>query len=310
MGLFNRKKKEQSAQNADLFAKYNRQMNDVKPAESMKRKDAAAAAATNRVNETKRENVYEKLSQLRVNLMRNDGFDTLVDRVGDMMHKLNQRDAVTNANTAAVDALLLASIENALDYCYDGSYVAVQACLGIIDGYIRDRANAKSYYGDRDYLEAILEKDRIYVEIQKEKADYRKLEKEMEQLKLDSKNPALGLTTRDVADRAAEIREEGQEIQGRISEYENAVKVQNKIIDTFKVRDVKTSTGYNKTDAVNTALEAKRENEYDSSTNDKLLEDLSRSRKRVRGSTLMVNDDAMDNVAAKPAELSDDMFKM
>jgi hypothetical protein len=61
---------------------------------------------------------------------------------------------------------------------------------------------------------------------------------------------------------------------------------------------------------VNTALEAKRENEYDSSTNDKLLEDLSRSRKRVRGSTLMVNDDAMDNVAAKPAELSDDMFKM
>ena len=309
MGLFNKKKKGQS-QNADLFAQYGRKMNDAKPPEQLKRKAAVAAANENRSNEMKRDNIYEKLSELRVNLMRLDGFDNLVDKVGDMMHKLNQRDASTNANTADVDALLLASIDNALDYCYDGSFVAIQACLGIIDGYIRDRANAKSYYADHDYLEALLEKDRLYVEIQKEKADYRKLEKELEQLKLDSRNPILGLTTRDVVDRIAEIKEEGQEILGRISEYENSVKVQNKIIDTFKVKVVKTSTNYDKTAVVDKAMTAKRENEIDSSVNDKVLEDLSRSKKKVRGSTLVLNDDAMNTSSTKPTELTDDMFKM
>ena len=279
MGLFNRKKKDQP-QNADLFAQYGRKMNDGKPHERLNRKAAVAAANENRSNEIKRDHIYEKLSELRINLMRLDGFEDLADRLSDIMYKLDHRDASTNANTAAVDALLLASIDNALEYCYDGSFVAIQTCIGIIDGYIRDRATAKSYYADRDYLKAVLEKDRLSVEIQKERADYRKLEQELEQLKQDARNPAFGLSSRDIADRMAEIEEDSQEILDRISEYENAVKIQNRIMDAFKVKAVKTDTGYDKTAAADRAMNARRENEQDSAANDKLLEDLGYSGKK------------------------------
>lgn len=308
MGLFNKKKKTEQDQLSAIFKEQGYKINTGKAPQQMKPKEVKAAQVAQQERGTRKDVILNELNKLRKEMMyAGDGFDTLMDDVIRMQELVRRVDESTNKSAlSSVDSLLLKAIDNANSYCRRGNFIAARACMHIIDGYINDRKDCGSYYTDPQYLKAKLESDTMYVEIEKQKMERKKLTTEGQQLKRDLQNGYV--TEREVVGRLAELKESAQKIDDQIAHYASRKQVLEDMMNELKKQSVVHATGYDITGAMDGALTAKRGNEYDSTTYDKYHEQLNTSHKKVIASTLAVDDSVMNNSSNATVKLTDEMF--
>lgn len=309
MGLFNRKNKNtKQKQLSAIFKEQGYTVNTGKAPEPMTRKEAKVAQVAQQEQGTRKDVILNELNKLRKEMMyAGGGFETLIDDVTSMQELVRRVDEGTDkAALTSVDSLLLEVIKNANSHCRRGNFYAVRASMRIIKGYIIAREKASPYYANPDYIAAQLEYDSKYVEIEM-------LNMEREQLSAEAKQLPFYVSQgyipeREAVKRAAELKAAALKIDDQVAHYTNRTQVLADIMNELKKDRVINTGTFDMQAAANQALTIKRNNEYDSTTNDKLHVELNTSHKKVLASTLAVDDSVMDNSSKTSVKLTDEML--
>lgn len=312
MGLFGfGKKKKETNETDEIFKQYGMETNNVKPPERQTRREAAEAVADARASQSKKDNILERMNNLRKTMYRRPEFDSYAASLDELIQRL--KGMADNTNKAAmnsVDNFILASVNDAINYANRGNYIAMGACIDIMDGFINDRFQCGAYYTDAKFCRFKLERNRFYIEQQNQQSEYAKLERRMEKLKEDAKNPALGLSRENIAREAMRIKEEGQRIRKRLDALESQIQILDKSLGEIISHSIVHAhdSMFDLQGEMDDILAMKRENEQDEAVADKLNEKLDESHRRVSSSSLGIDDDLAEQRG--PVELNDDLFKM
>lgn len=313
MGLFGfGKKKETKSETDKIFEQFGSATNDVKPPEKQSRKEAAALASDARVSQVKKDQLLEKLSALRKIMYTRPEFDNYISAVEDATVKLRgMADNVNKAAMSSVDNFLLGAINDAINYSNRGNYIAMGACMDIIDGFIDDRFQCGNYYTDPKFCKFKLQRNQLYVEQQNQQSAYDKLERRLAKLKADYQNPDLHLSKESIAREVTRIKEEGQRIKARLDKIDAQMSVLDKSLAEIINYSITHSNDnvFDIRDELDDILAIKRENEQDDGFTDKMNNKLDESHRKIASSSLGVNDDALD-VSSAPSKLDDDFFNM
>lgn len=181
MGLI--RKKEKISETDKVFKEFGNETNDVAPAGKQTRRQAAAAAAEVKVSQVKKEQLLDRMGALRKILYARPEFDGYLIRLEDAIRRLKGlADNVNKQAMSVIDNFLLASLNDAINYCNRGSYVAMGACIDNIENFIDDRFQCGSYYTDPKFCKFKLQRNRLYIEMQNQQAERDKLERRLSQL--------------------------------------------------------------------------------------------------------------------------------
>lgn len=312
MGLFGKKKSEDKV--SKLFEQSGYDLNEGKLPEQQKRKDIVNAANENRQREIKKDHLLEEMQKLRRDLMMNDGYEALSDEIDTMISKLRRMDEIRDkVALGSIDALILNTIGSARNQCDRGNYLGVSAYLYVLSAYMSDRSSIDTcyYYKDEKFIKFTLEKNKYLVIRRTLEAKKNHLEQQMAKLKEDASNPALRLAKDAVVRRAGEIKSQAAQINAELSNCDAKIETLDHGLREIQIYlDNNTNKdNFDLTEELDDLYEMKRENELDSAQTDKFNEKLGQSNKKVRSSTLVVNDDVM-NAADNSIELNDDLFKL
>ena len=312
MGLFGKKKKEDNI--TKMFTDSGYQMNEGKLPEQQKRKDVVAAANANRQREIKKDHLLDELNKLRRDLLMTDGYELQSDQVDNLVARLRRMDEIGDKRAlSSIDALILNTISAARNQCDRSNYLGVGGYLDVLGDYISDRSTIGTcyYYKDERFIKYTIEKNRFVVIRRTLEAKKGKLEQAMDKLKADYANPALHLSKDAVYRRIGELKADAAQIDAQLSNCDAKIETLDQGLREVKINldNNINKSNFDIMEEMDDLLEMKRENEMDSTQTDKFNEKLSQSNKKVRSSTLVVNDDVFGSVDI-PAELSDDMFKL
>ena len=308
MGLFGKKKVTENKSD-ELFKQYGGETNNVTPPQKQTRKVAAQNAAAAHVSSVKKEQLLEKISQLRKAMYSRPGYDAYLDKLEETTRNLKgMQDNPNKEAMEVVDKFILKSIIDAHNYCNRGNYIALGACLDNFNSFVNDRLECGSYYTDIEFQQHKLERNRLYIEQQNYLSELGNLEKRMKQLRVDAANPALGLSTEHIAMEVQNIKAESARIKSSVNTIADRIKYLDSAIATIRDRSIahaqdSTFDIYEKADEI---LGMKRENEHDAAYIDKLNEKMAESHRKVSSSSLDVNTDVFE--AAPTINLDDDEF--
>lgn len=307
MGLFGKKKEKQSA-TAKVFDEYGVETNEVKAPAT--RKEARNAAEGQRVSQIKKDQLLEKLSELRKKMYNNPDFDRYSDILEEQISKLKRMEDNQNKEALfSVDSFILNAVREAIDYCNRGNYVAMGAVIDNLEGFINDRYRCGDYYTDPKFCKFKLERNRLYVEQQAMQSQYDKLVARLAQLKEDVHNPDLRVSKENIVREATRIKEEGRRIKVRLDEFENKIELLEKGLDEIESSSRLSGSEFDFIDEFDSVLEGKRTHEAEEATIDKLNEKMDESHRKISANSLDVNEDAV-NSRSKTVEVSDDFFEM
>lgn len=305
------KKKEKVSETDKVFKDFGKETNDVKPQGAQDRKATSASAAEKRNAQIKKDQILERLTLLRKELFINPEFDAYSLKLEDMIGKLKRMsEGVNKTATSVVDNFILDAVNEAINYCNRGNYVAMGACMDNIEGFIEDRFQAGSYYTDKEFCELKLQRNSRYVEMQNQQSARSRFEKRLDELKANYHNPNLHISKDSIVREVNRIKEEIRNIDGIINSLESQIKIYDKAITEIKMRTITHSNDdvFDITDKIDNIIETKRENELDAEAFDRFNEKISESHRRVSSSSLIVNDDVSTSDSSE--ELDDDFFKV
>lgn len=310
MGLFGfGKKKEKMSETDKVFKEFGQQTNDIKAPAT--RKETKVATENMRTAQIKKEQLLDGLSALRKKMYSRPEFDGYINKLEDSIHKLRGMEDVANkAALSSVDNFILGSLNEAINYCNRGNYIAMGACIDIVESLIDDRFMAGDYYTNPDFCKFRLQRNKLYIEQQTQQSEYDKLEARMAQLKADAQNPNLRVSKESIVREASRIKAEGQRIKQLLDNLESNIQLLDKSINEIKTHSIIHSNDnvFDMTNEIDKIIGLKRENEMDQSTTDKLNEKMDQSHRRVSSNALNVNDGVINE--STPIELTDDFFKM
>lgn len=310
MGLFGfGKKKEKMSETDKVFKDFGQQTNDIKAPAT--RKETKVATENIRIAQIKKEQLLDGLSALRKKMYSRPEFDGYINKLEDSIHKLRGMEDVANkAALSSVDNFILGSLNEAINYCNRGNYIAMGACIDIVESLIDDRFMAGDYYTDPEFCKFRLRRNQLYVEQQNQQSEYDKLEARMAQLKADAQNPNLRVSKESIVREASRIKAEGQRIKQLLDKLESNIQLLDKSIYEIKSHSITHATDnvFDMTNEIDKIIGLKRENEMDDATTDKLNEKLDQSHRKVSSNALNVNDGVITE--STPIELTDDLFKM
>lgn len=310
MGLFGfGKKKEKMSETDKVFKEFGQQTNDIKAPAT--RKETKVATENMRTAQIKKEQLLDGLSALRKKMYSRPEFDGYINKLEDSIHKLRGMEDVANkAALSSVDNFILGSLNEAINYCNRGNYIAMGACIDIVESLIDDRFMAGDYYADPEFCKFRLRRNQLYVEQQNQQSEYDKLEARMAQLKADAQNPNLRVSKESIVREASRIKAEGQRIKQLLDKLESNIQLLDKSIYEIKSHSIAHATDnvFDMTNEIDKIIGLKRENEMDDATTDKLNEKLDQSHRKVSSNALNVNDGVITE--STPIELTDDLFKM
>ena len=313
MGLFGNKKKSED-NISKIFRQNGYQLNEGKLPEQKTRREVVAAVNSNREREIKKDHILDELNKLRRDLLMTDGYESQSDQVDNLIARLRRMDEIGDKKAlGAIDALILNAIGAARNQCDRSNYLGVGGYLEVLSDYLGDRSSTDTcfYYKDEKFVNQVVARNKFIVIRRQLEAKKNALEKAMDKLKADYANPALGLSKEAVFRKIGELKSQGAQIDAQLSNCDGKIQLLDQALRETKIHlDNNVNNGnFNIMDEMDDLLEMKRENEMDSTQTDKFNEKLSQSNKRVRSSTLMVNDDVFGSTDV-PSELSDDMFKL
>jgi hypothetical protein len=312
MGLFGfGKKKQTETETEKVFKEMGYETNDGKAPERQTRAQAKVSVENAKVAQVKKDNLLERLGELRKKMYGNPNFDDYVTKLEDSIYKLkSMRDSNDVQAMSSVDSLMLAEIDAAIDDCNTGNIIAIDASIDNIDGYINDRYNGGVYYKDPQYCKFMVERNRLKKEMKRCENEFDTLEKRRVNLINAYNDPSRHLNKDTVGRELLSINEKKKQINESIERINGRFKVIDKSL--HEIKDKLTIHGNdalidldNEMDSV---IEAKRENEHDESAYDKYNEKLSESNRKVSASALGVND--QDYGASTTTQFDDDLFKI
>ena len=310
MGLFGKKKVKES-ESDQLFKQFGGETNSVKTPQKQTRKQAVQNAAAAHVSAVKKDQLLEKISLLRKNMYAHPEYDGYVEKLEETTRTLKSMpDNVNKEAMGVVDNFLLGALNDALNYCNRGNYIALGACLDNIDGFVSDRFQCGSYYTDLKFQKFKLERNRLYIEQQNYRSEYARLEARMEKLKADAANPALHLSRDHIAMEAQDIKAQGAKLKSSINNIGDRIKLLDKAIGEIREHSIAHANDsvFDLNGEMDDVLSLKRENEHDAAFTDKLNEKMDESHRKVSASALDINGDVFESNT--PIELNDDLFKM
>lgn len=306
MGLFGKKKKEQESEAQKTLRDMGLPMNDVQEPKHQTRKDGVEQAKKGRISTIKKDQILEKMNDLRKELYSNPDFEGYSTQLEEIIGKF--RKMQDNSNLAAmsvVDSFILKTITEATNYSYRGNYIAMGACIFNLDQYVSDRFLCGNYYTNPEFCKLKVARDKLYIEQQNLQSEYDNLEKRMAQLKLDSAKP--GISKEAIARAAMDVKAEGARIKQLLDKAQTRIQALDKGIKEYRESDMNHGT-LDFEDAFENIFETKRENEIKDATFDKYNEKLDQSNRKVSSAALNVNGDVLEN--DKPIEFDDDFFKL
>lgn len=310
MGLFGKKKVKES-ESDQLFKQFGGETNAVKEPQRQTRKQAVQNAAAAHVSSVKKEQLLERMALLRKNMYSHPEFDSYFDKLEKTTYNLKSMpDNVNKEAMGVVDNFLLGALNDALNYCNRGNYIALGACLDNIEGFVSDRFQCGSYYTDLQFQKNKLERNRLYIEQQNYRSEYARLEARMEKLKADAANPALHLSRDHIVMEVQDIKAQGAKIKTSINNIGDRIKLLDKAIGEIRDHSIAHANDsvFDLNAEMDDVLRLKRENEHDAAFTDKLNEKMDESHRKVSASALDINGDVFESNT--PIELNDDLFKM
>ena len=211
MGLFGKKKAKTDAAD-EMFKQFGQETNDIKAPAT--RKEGKEQVQSAQIAEVKKDQLMDRFNYLRKMMYQHSDFDEYSNRLEDIIVKLRQMPDNENVRArSSVDNFIVNSLKEAVNYCNRGNYIAMGACIDIIDGLVDDRYQCGDYYLDPNFIKFKIQRNKYYIEQQNQQSAYDKLTERMKKLQADANNPNLHVSKENIARQAMQIKAEGKRIQ-------------------------------------------------------------------------------------------------
>ena len=311
MGLFGFGKKKDKGNEVDqVFKNFGAGTNEVKTPAQQTRKQQQAAADAMRTSEVKKDQLLEKLGELRKFMYTNPDFDEYMTRVEDAIGKLKRMpDNQDKLAMSAVDNFMLQAIGDGINYCNRGSWVGMSACLDIVEELINDRFTCGAWYKDPKYCECRLTENKIYVEIKNLEAQLNTINTTGRKLKEKYADPRFATQQASIANEMMSLKEKKEMINQRIAELSKKKGLMQKMMNEIE-KQVSTRVEqehFDVQDNFDDIMMAKAENDANVSAIDKMSDRLSQSKVKLSDSSLSIDGGMLeeDEQKAAPIDLND-----
>lgn len=257
-----------------------------------------------------KDELLEKLTDLRKIIWGNSAFDKYVDKIEEICDTLKDiNDNPNKAAVLAVDSLLMENISAAVACCRKKAGVALGATLGAIEELIGDRESCGNYYTNDKFIKTKKEILDSNKNLQIQKANLKRLQKEAESLKADYEAATSKADKEEIIGRVAEIKSETAGIRNTISLLSDKITLLKDNLNKI-MADCATDSiiGYDIETDTDAALEAGASADDKHNIYTKLHDKHSVSHRSVSSSELGVDGGSLESSSNSPAEVNSDYF--
>lgn len=305
MGLFNwgKKKKTQGQEIDEAFAAFGAETNEVKQPGKESRKETAANAQAARLAEVKKEQLLEKMNELRKALYGNPNFNDHSLRLEDAIAKLKRMaDNADKVALNAVDNFMLQAINNGINYCNRDSWVGMGACIDVIENLINDRFQCGEWVKDPQYIKARLTADKIYVEIKDLESRIASIQERGASLKEKYNDPKFKAQQQSLMNEMLRLKNERETLTVRINNLTKENEAMQRILSETETRvsaEIR-ARQFDLQNEADNAIEMQRENEARNYATERILDKFNTSTARHTDSSLTVDGSLGESSVSAP----------
>lgn len=219
MGLFNwgKKKNKQEQQIGEAFAAYGVGTNEVNKGND--RKAETARIENSRLAGQKKDQIIEKIGELRKIMSRKIIFNDLMLNIEDLIsdfRSMPESDKFDKAALDSVEGFILKAIGDCINYCNRDSYVGVDACLSLINDLKNDRYAPGLEFKDPKYINARLVYNQRYLDIKVMEARITAIQARGASLKEKYNDPRFKAQQQSLMNEMLALKDEREQLNVRI----------------------------------------------------------------------------------------------
>ncbi|MBR2903039.1 MAG: hypothetical protein IKC37_00145 [Clostridia bacterium] len=233
MGFFDKFKKKNKVSETDaVFKQFGAETNEVKTPQKQTRKQAQEQAEAARISEVKKDQLLERLSDLRKRIVTsNDNtIASYAGRIEDLYAKLRRAsDNHDKEAMAVVDNFILRAITDGTNYCNRNSWVGLSASLDVLEDLISDRYDCRPYFKDPQYCKCRLMEDSLKVQNKELEAKIKSINQRGAALRVKYNDPQYKAEQTSIANEMVGLKEERERNEKRIQENNQKINLAAKM---------------------------------------------------------------------------------